>query len=486
MEFFTSFAWIVIIVILIIIIYLRRVVPTNEVHIIQKWSSSTPHWKWFKWWNTYLAFPSWVPFFWVAIQKLPLSVFDLQLNWYKAYDSWKVPFIVDITAFFNINQPEMAAQKIYTMWELKDQLNETLKWVVRKVLASKDIIEIMESRKEIKDEFYAEVLNAVKEWWVDSKNVEFMDIRDPSDWSSQVISNIMMKKRSQIEADSKIEVAENQKRAIIEKENKESEARAKAAEAKARADIISSDALRESEVKRIENEKLTQNKDIEKEKLLAVQKEEAKQKVYESEKVTKEKELDVKKVESEKNAEIAKSIELIKADEQKQKSIIDAEAEKETITIQAQADKTKVELEAEADKTKVDLEAQAEKNRIESIWLAKAKEIDYLGTAEAKNKTEMAKALNSFSNGSLWFLVKELEVKLSEVVDLEKAKALNNADVKVISTWSNGGEWVKNFMDLFSAKWWTNLWAMLESLKNTVWEDKVNDFLSKVKSGQKS
>gem|GEM_PF-1705300 len=46
----------------------------------------------------------------------------------------------------------------------------------------------------------------------------------------------------------------------------------------------------------------------------------------------------------------------------------------------------------------------------------------------------MAEALNAFDLESLEFMKKELDVKLSEIVDLEKAKALGKADVKVIST----------------------------------------------------
>jgi len=60
--------------------------------------------------------------------------------------------------------------------------------------------------------------------------------------------------------------------------------------------------------------------------------------------------------------------------------------------------------------------------------------LDYIGTAEAKNKAQMADSLNVFTNESLSYMVKELEVHLSEVVDLEKAKSLAKADVKVIST----------------------------------------------------
>lgn len=461
--------WIIVfgIIIVYIMSQLRKVVSTNEAHVVQKWNSSVAFGKWFEWGNVYYAWPSWVPGIWISVQKLPLSIFDLQLNDYKAYDSGKVPFQVDITAFFEIKEPETAAQKVETISELRNQLNETLKWVVRKVLASKDIVDIMESRTEIKQEFFDEVYKAAKSWGIMLQNVEFMDIRDAD--GSQVVTNIMMKKRSQIEAESQIEVAENQKNAIIEKENKESEARAAAAAAKSRADIVSSDAEREAELKVIENEKLTQNQEIEKERILAVQKEEAKQKLYEAEKLTKEKELAVKQVEEEKNAEIAKSIELIKADEQKQKIIIDAQAEKEEIELRAQADKIKVELEAEA-----------QKKKIESIGIARAKELDYIGTAKAKNKTQMAEALNSFDKEALDYMKKELDVNLSEIVDLEKAKALSKADIKVISTWKNGGEWVKSFMDLFSANGGSNIWAMVEAAKNTMWEEKVNDFIKKI------
>ena len=454
------------IIVLYVITQLRKVVPTNEAHVVQKGSSSIAFGKGFKWGNVYLNWAPWVPVVWISVQKLPLSIFDLQLNDYKAYDSGKVPFQVDITAFFIISEPETAAQKVESISELRNQLNETLKWVVRKVLASKDIVDIMESRSEIKDEFYNQVFGAVKSWGIKLQNVEFMDIRDAD--GSQVVTNIMMKKRSQIEAESQIEVAENQKNAIIEKENKDAEARSAAAAAKSRADIISSDAQREAELKVIENEKLTQNKEIEKERVLAVQKEEAKQKLYEAEKLTKEKELEVKKVEEEKNAEIAKSIELIKADEQKQKIIIDA-----------QADKEKVELAATADKIKVELDAEAQKKKIESIGIARAKELDYIGTAEAKNKTQMAEALNTFTQESIDFMKKELDVKLSEVVDLEKAKALWKADIKVISTWKNWWEWVKSFMDLFSANGGSNIGAMVEAAKNTMWEEKVNKFIEK-------
>lgn len=456
-------------IIVVILINLRRVVPTNEAHIVQRKRKSDVHWKWFKWWNVYISWPSWVPVFWVEVQRLPLSIFTLQLNEYRAYDSWKVPFIVDITAFFVIKDPEIASQKIFNIGELRNQLNEILKWVVRKTLASKDIIEIMESRVEIKDEFYSEVFSRVKDWWVDLKNVEFMDIRDPDDGSSAVIDNIMNKKKSQIEADSQIEVRENHKRATIEKENKDSEARARAREARSRADIVESDSLRLSDLKRIENEKITQDLELDKNRELSMKKEEVKQNVYEAAKVTREKELAIKQLEEEKQAEINKNIEIIKARELSEKAIIDAEARAKTI-----------EMDAEARKRQVELNAEAEKSRIESIWLAEAKKVDYMWSAEAKAKAEMANSLNAFSAHAIAYMIKELEVQLAEKVDLEKAKALSRADIKVISTGENGWRWVENFMELFSANGWAQIGAMIENFKNTIWEEKVDEMINKI------
>jgi hypothetical protein len=52
----------------------------------------------------------------------------------------------------------------------------------------------------------------------------------------------------------------------------------------------------------------------------------------------------------------------------------------------------------------------------------------------------MAKALNAFAAEALNYLVRELELKYNSKVDLEKAKALEKADIKVISTGANGNE----------------------------------------------
>jgi hypothetical protein len=56
---------------------------------------------------------------------------------------------VDVTAFFVIRDPEIAATRIADFAELQEQLVEVVRGAVRKTLAQYDIRKIMESRSEI-------------------------------------------------------------------------------------------------------------------------------------------------------------------------------------------------------------------------------------------------------------------------------------------------------------------------------------------------
>jgi flotillin len=58
---------------------------------------------------------------------LPLYVFDIKLNSYQAYDNGKIPFVVDVTAFFVIKDPELAAKRVADFEELKEQLVEVVR-----------------------------------------------------------------------------------------------------------------------------------------------------------------------------------------------------------------------------------------------------------------------------------------------------------------------------------------------------------------------
>lgn len=68
-------------IVLALIIYifsLRRIVPTNVVHIVQR-GSDTVSYGVGKGSNVYYAFPKWLPKFGVEVRELPVSNFDIDL-----------------------------------------------------------------------------------------------------------------------------------------------------------------------------------------------------------------------------------------------------------------------------------------------------------------------------------------------------------------------------------------------------------------------
>ena len=127
------------------VLSLRRVVPPNEVHVVrqgkktltygsldesigeQEQSSAG---------NAYYEWPVWLPIFGVTKQVLPLSNFDIWLKSFNAYDKDRVPFVVDIQAFFRISNYKIAAARIKDFSELKEQLNGILQGASRSLLAN--------------------------------------------------------------------------------------------------------------------------------------------------------------------------------------------------------------------------------------------------------------------------------------------------------------------------------------------------------------
>lgn len=94
------------------IVNYRSVVPTNSVHIVQSSSKRTSYGGGPANHNTYYAWPSWLPVIGVKITVLPVNVFTLNLNNYAAYDNDRVPFELDLAAFFRISDSNMAAERV--------------------------------------------------------------------------------------------------------------------------------------------------------------------------------------------------------------------------------------------------------------------------------------------------------------------------------------------------------------------------------------
>ncbi len=160
------------------VIALRRVVPVNEVHIIQTRNNTVSFGKGFAS-NTYYEWPSRLPLIGLQRVMLPVSNFAIDLPDYAAYDKERVPFLVHVMAFFRINDSNTCAQRVASFEELKEQLTAIVQGSVRTVLAGHEIDQIMLDRSRFGEAFTKEVQPKMFGRGLESiKNNELKDIRD--------------------------------------------------------------------------------------------------------------------------------------------------------------------------------------------------------------------------------------------------------------------------------------------------------------------
>jgi len=136
-----------------IAVNLRRVVPTNMVHIVQTTKKTTSYGRGRDSGNTYYEWPRWVPILGVSVSQFPESNFQVDLKDYAAYDVARLPFEVDVTAFFRIDNAEVAAQRVSTFDVLVEQLRNVVQGSVRSVLASNNLEDIMGARALLAEQF---------------------------------------------------------------------------------------------------------------------------------------------------------------------------------------------------------------------------------------------------------------------------------------------------------------------------------------------
>lgn len=377
----------------------RVVVPTNEVHTVQNGKETVSYGKDYDNGNVYYAWSSWIPVIGVQVSVLPVSVFQIELDGYEAYDQGRLPFEIDVVAFFRITNANQAAQRVSSFKELSDQLTSVLQGSTRAILASNDIEEIMQGRGKFGDQFTDEVKEQLANWGVETvKNIELMDIRDSQ--GSKVIANIMAKKKSHIEMESRLEVAKNTKLA----ETGEIEAR------------------RETDLRKQEASQQVGLRTVETEREVSLAQQAQAQAVKEQEKLTKEKEMNVKAVEHVRTAEINSQVQLVKADQDKKTAVIKAEAQKETLILESEG-----KLEAErrnAEATVLNGEAQAGAEKA-------------LLLAPVEAQTTLAKEIGA-NTAYQSYLLQIRQIEASQAIGVKQAEALNSADIKMIVNTGDG------------------------------------------------
>ena len=426
---------------------LRRVVPTNEVHIIQRGKETISYGKGSKEnrGNVYYEFPSYIPIIGVTRTILPISVFDVTLVAYEAYDKGRLPFVVDVKAFFRISDSNTAAARISNFEELKSQITDIVRGAVRSIMANAELEDIMGERAIYGSRFTEMVKEQLGNWGVEPvKNIELMDVRDAKD--SEVIGNIMAKKSSEIEMQSRSEVATNMKKA-------------REAEIQAQQEV---DLRQEEANQQVGMKKATVQQEV------GLADERAKQAVKEQAKITAEKDMEVIKVNQIKKAEIDKDANIILAEQEKAVAVKNAEARKAQIELSAEADKKQIELRAEADLNKGLKEAQA----IEAKGKAEAEAKKQMELAPVNAQITLAKEIGE-NQGYQDYLVRLEQIKALCEVGIEQAKNLGKADIKISTMANTVPTGVSKVADIFSPQGGLNLAGMFETMSQSPIGQKV-------------
>lgn len=406
----------------------RRVVSTNEVHIVQNAKHTVSYGKDTGNGNAYYELPSWLPIIGVTKIVLPVSNFNVDLEDYEAYDKGRLPFNVDIKAFFRICDSNVGAQRVSSFTELHSQLKSVVQGAVRTILANSDIEEIMQGRGKFGEDFTKEVNENLANWGVETiRNIELMDIRDSK--GSQVIHNIMEKKKSQIEMESRTEVAKN----------------------KQMAQIAEIDASREVDTRKQEAQQLVGLRTVEATQKVELAKQTALQNVKEQEKTTKEREMAVTEVAAIRQAEIQAKGQLVLAEQNSKTLLINAEANNKAQLLNAQATLETKKREAEA-------------IQLEGVAKADAEKAMLLAPVEAQ--TTLAKEIGS-NESYQKYLITIRHLESQQAVGIEQAKALEHAEIKVIANTGDVSSGLNNVMDIFTSKGGVAVGSMLEGFGNT-------------------
>lgn len=439
----------------------RVVVPTNDVHIVQSGKATISYGREMSAGNVYYSWPSWVPSIGVRVSVLPVSVFSISLKDYEAYDLHRLPFKVDVTGFFRIGDSNVAAQRVSSAKEMTSQLENILQGAIRRVLGTSELSDIMEGRGKFGEMFTKEVDENLKEWGIQTvKCVELMDIRDAHD--SKVISDIMAKKKSQIDMESRVEVAKN-------------------AQTAQSAEIV---AKRQIAVAAQEAEESVGKRTADKEATIGIAKEKAQQQIKDEAKTTAEKDMAVTKVKNVQAAEINKEVALVEAAQSagvtvvnaeaaKKTSVIAAQAQAETTVIRAQGEKSKLTTEAEGEKAKLTTIAEgtlsATKMRAEGISAegkAKGEAETAILMAPVTTQTTLAEKIGS-NKPYQDYLITIRTIEKDEKIGTVQAEALKGAGIKVLANAGTPMQGLNSVMELFTSKGGAAVAQMLETLGNT-------------------
>lgn len=367
---------------------LYKVVPTDEMHV-RIMNNKREIFMSGKYQDKEMPSSYWIMPGVTKISKIPKTNLRIDVPDIKLNDSEMAKFQCDVVCFVRIVDPILASErtgitssqdrfegKVMGLETLASDFRAIMESISRTVATKQTILEIYTHREKLDAAITNEVEKVFPQWGLELVDMEINDLKDIS--GSTIISDIEKKKASEISAEARIKIAEQN----------------------SRAQIVEAEKLKEAEMKTAENQEIWLKRRIEKERTIAI-------------------------AEADKTKQGADK--LLEANE----SQIKAESK---LTIgRADIDKEKVRIDAEAQASKIETEAKANAKKIQVEGEAQAGINLKLKLADAEGTLKNAEALAKYNEAGL-----ELEkIKANKEIQLGYAKAqgdaLSHAEIKIVA-----------------------------------------------------
>lgn len=321
-----------------------------------------------------------VPFI-TKVTRLPLVNLRIDVPDVKLNDKNMAKFMCDVVVFVNIDDPILAAERTditvtASRYEGIDAINEDFRAIMESIMRTtatkQPIIDIYMNRQALDEAITKEIEPVFKGWGLRLVDLEIKDIKDTA--NSTIIQDIEKKSAAQINADARVKVAEEGKRAeIAEATNK-----------------------KEAEMVKAETEQQWRQRQIEKDRQIGIAQQ------------------DQIKMTAEKEREANES----KINARRKLEVGGAEVEKEAIIQRAEATKAKITKEAEGRAAEVQTVGASEANII------KLKKV-----ADAEGTEKLAKALQNYNTAAT--VIETIKANKDVGMEYAKAYAAIGANAKI-------------------------------------------------------
>lgn len=352
---------------------LYRIVPVNEAHIRILQNSKTI----FSARQGKSAY--WVVPFITKLHKLPLCNLSIPVNDIKLNDKNMAKFVCDIACFININNIDLAVERLiltdtekelgFDFTKLSEDLHAIMESVGRTVTTKQTILDIYMNRSMLDQAITKEVELVFPKWGIELVDLELKDIKDAS--GSTIIADIERKVAAEIKRDAEIRVATT---------------------------------VKEAELIKAESEEIYRKRQIEKDKQIGI-------------------------AEQYKNQEIA--------DKEKEANITKIEAIRKLEVGHAEIEKQKIEQLALGQRIKFTVEAEGQANQIQSVGKAEADIIRIKKEADAAGTLKLAEALKEFNDVAINVKILDIQKEIMIAKFNALAQAVQKADVKWIMSGTN-------------------------------------------------